>query len=67
MPDKDGLGRSDLLQGTLDLMVLQTLAGMGPLHGYGILLRIAQISGQALLIEQGAVYVFGDGGLKKYS
>ena len=46
----------DLLQGTLDLIVLQTLSTLGPLHGYGVLLRIEQISGGALLIEQGALY-----------
>jgi len=37
--------RLELLQGTLDVMVLQTLAGMGPLHGYGIARRIEQVSG----------------------
>jgi DNA-binding PadR family transcriptional regulator len=40
-----GNNRLELLQGTLDLMVLQTLVGMGPLHGYGIARRIQQISG----------------------
>jgi PadR family transcriptional regulator len=44
-----------LLPGTLDLLVLKAVS-LGPLHGYGILLRIGQISGQALLIEQGALY-----------
>lgn len=46
----------DLLQGTLDLLVLQTLSAMGPQHGYGIARRIEQISGHALLINQGTIY-----------
>ena len=46
----------DLLQGTLDLMVLQTLAAMGPLHGYGIARRIEQISGDEVLLNQGTIY-----------
>ncbi len=46
----------DLLQGTLDLMVLQTLSTMGPLHGYGIARRIEQISGDAVLLNQGTIY-----------
>jgi PadR family transcriptional regulator PadR len=46
----------DLLQGTLDLMVLQTLAAMGSLHGYGIARRIEQISGDAILLNQGTIY-----------
>ena len=45
----------DLLRGTLDLLILKAVS-LGPLHGYGILLRIGQISGQALSIEQGALY-----------
>lgn len=44
-----------LLPGTLDLLILKAVS-LGPLHGYGILLRIGQISGQTLLIEQGALY-----------
>jgi PadR family transcriptional regulator, regulatory protein PadR len=47
--------QAQLLPGTLDLLILKTVS-LGPLHGYGILLRIGQISGQALLIEQGALY-----------
>jgi transcriptional regulator len=47
--------QAQLLPGTLDLLILKA-ASLGPLHGYGILLRIAQISGQSLLIEQGALY-----------
>lgn len=46
----------DLLQGTLDLMVLQTLAAMGALHGYGIARRIEQVSGDAVLLNQGTIY-----------
>lgn len=49
-------GRSEILQGTLDLMVLKTLEAMGPLHGYGIARRIEQISEEALLINQGTIY-----------
>ena len=49
-------GKSDILQGTLDLMVLNTLAAMGPLHGYGIARRIEQISEDALEINQGTIY-----------
>jgi PadR family transcriptional regulator PadR len=48
--------KSDILQGTLDLMVLNTLSTMGPLHGYGIARRIEQISEQALQINQGTIY-----------
>src|SRR6266852_1275421 len=48
--------RAEILQGTLDLMVLKTLAGMGPLHGYGIARRIEQISDEALQINQGTIY-----------
>jgi PadR family transcriptional regulator, regulatory protein PadR len=48
-------GTAQLLPGTLDLLVLKAVS-LGPLHGYGVLLRIGQISGQALLIEQGALY-----------
>jgi transcriptional regulator len=46
----------DLLQGTLDLMVLQTLAAMGPQHGYGIARRIEQVSGDQVLLNQGTIY-----------
>ena len=48
--------RSDILQGTLDLMVLQTLDAMGPLHGYGIARRIEQISEDVLQLNQGTIY-----------
>jgi len=46
----------DLLQGTLDLMVLQTLAALGSLHGYGIARRIEQVSGDEVLLNQGTIY-----------
>jgi transcriptional regulator len=46
----------DLLQGTLDLMVLNTLATLGALHGYGIARRIEQMSGDAVLLNQGTIY-----------
>lgn len=46
----------DLLQGTLDVMVLQTLQAMGPLHGYGLARRIEQISGNEVLLNQGTIY-----------
>jgi PadR family transcriptional regulator len=46
---------AELLPGTLDLLILKAVS-LGPLHGYGILLRIQQISGEALFIEQGALY-----------
>jgi PadR family transcriptional regulator PadR len=49
-------GKSDILQGTLDLMVLKTLDAMGPQHGYGIARRIEQISQEALQINQGTIY-----------
>jgi PadR family transcriptional regulator PadR len=46
----------DLLQGTLDIMVLQTLATMGDLHGYGIARRIELVSGDSILLNQGTIY-----------
>jgi PadR family transcriptional regulator, regulatory protein PadR len=46
----------DLLQGTLDLMVLQTLVSLGPLHGYGLARRIEQLSGDEVLLNQGTIY-----------
>src|SRR5262245_46328249 len=46
----------DLLQGTLDLMVLQTLDALGPLHGYGLARRIEQLSGNEVLLNQGTIY-----------
>jgi PadR family transcriptional regulator len=49
--------RSSILQGTLDLMVLKTLDAMGPQHGYGLARRIEQISEDALLVNQGTIYL----------
>jgi transcriptional regulator len=51
-----GDSKSDILQGTLDLMVLQTLDAMGPLHGYGVARRIEQISEDVLQLNQGTIY-----------
>jgi PadR family transcriptional regulator PadR len=48
--------KSDILQGTLDLMVLKTLDAMGPLHGYGIARRIEQLSDDVLQLNQGTIY-----------
>lgn len=48
---------SSILQGTLDLMVLKTLEHLGPLHGYGIALRIEQVGQRALIVNQGTVYL----------
>ena len=48
--------RSEVLQGTLDLMILKTLESMGPLHGYGIARRIEQVSGDTLSLNQGTIY-----------
>jgi transcriptional regulator len=52
-----GESKSDILQGTLDLMVLKTLEAMGPMHGYGIARRIEQISEEALQVNQGTIYL----------
>ena len=46
---------ADLIPGTLDLLILKAVS-LGPLHGYGVLLRIEQITRDALLVEQGALY-----------
>jgi PadR family transcriptional regulator, regulatory protein PadR len=51
-----GDAKSDVLQGTLDLMVLKTLETMGPLHGYGIARRIEEVSGETLILNQGTIY-----------
>lgn len=53
MPDD----KSEILQGTLDLMVLKTLEAMGPQHGFGIARRIEQISEEALRVNQGTIYL----------
>jgi transcriptional regulator len=49
--------KADILQGTLDLMVLKTLDAMGPMHGYGIARRIEQLSEDALQVNQGTIYL----------
>ena len=49
-------GKTDVLQGTLDLMILQTLSTIGPQHGYGIARRIEQISEDMLKLNEGTVY-----------
>jgi len=51
-----GTTKSEVLQGTLDLMVLQTLDAMGPMHGYGIARRIEQISEDVLQLNEGTLY-----------
>ncbi len=51
-----GENKSDVLQGTLDLMILKTLESMGPLHGYGIARRIEQVSSDTLSLNQGTIY-----------
>lgn len=48
--------KADVLQGTLDLMVLQTLSTLGPLHGYAIAARLEQVSGGALQLNMGTLY-----------
>jgi PadR family transcriptional regulator, regulatory protein PadR len=48
--------KTDVLQGTLDLMVMKTLESMGPLHGYGIAQRLLQVSGSLLQLNQGTLY-----------
>ena len=49
--------KSEILQGTLDLMVLKTLDAMGPQHGYGIARRIEQLSEAAMQVNQGTIYL----------
>jgi transcriptional regulator len=49
-------GKSDVLQGTLDLIVLKTLETLGPTHGYGIAVRIGQVSENILQLNQGTLY-----------
>jgi transcriptional regulator len=51
-----GEAKTDVLQGTLDLMVLKTLEALGPLHGYGIARRIEQVSENLLQMNQGTLY-----------
>jgi len=54
--NKDGRSKADVLQGTLDLMVLQTVDSLGPLHGYAIAARLDQVSGGALQLNMGTLY-----------
>lgn len=54
MPNKEG--KAEVLQGTLDLMVLQTVATLGPLHGYAIAARLEQVSGGAFRLNMGTLY-----------
>jgi transcriptional regulator len=49
-------GKTEVLQGTLDLLVLKTLDSMGPMHGFGIALRIQQVSQDLLQLNQGTLY-----------
>ena len=57
MPNKQRVGqKAGVLQGTLDLMVLQTLASIGPLHGYAISARLEQISSRAIQLNMGSLY-----------
>jgi transcriptional regulator len=53
MSNKD---KADVLQGTLDLMILQTVATLGPLHGYAVATRLEQVSGGALQLNMGTLY-----------
>jgi PadR family transcriptional regulator len=55
MPNRDD-GKADVLQGTLDLMVLQTLEALGPQHGYAIASRLEQVSAGALQLNMGTLY-----------
>src|SRR3990170_2298050 len=55
MPSREQ-ARAEVLQGTLDLMVLQTVATLGPLHGYAIAARLQQVSGGALRLNMGTLY-----------
>jgi transcriptional regulator len=51
-----GKGKSEVLQGTLDLMILKTLQALGPLHGFGLARRIEQVSEDVLQLNEGTVY-----------
>src|SRR5258707_8455482 len=55
MPNREP-AKADILQGTLDLMVLQTLAALGPLHGYAIAARLEQVSSGSLQLNMGTLY-----------
>jgi transcriptional regulator len=52
----DANTKSEILQGTLDLMILKTLQAMGPLHGFGIARRLEQVSEEVLRLNEGTVY-----------
>src|ERR1700756_5505384 len=57
MPYSIGMpNKADVLQGTLDLMILQTVATLGPLHGYAVATRLEQVSGGALQLNMGTLY-----------
>ena len=56
MSNKDARSKADILQGTLDLIVLQTLDSLGALHGYAIATRLEQVSGGALQLNMGTLY-----------
>ena len=56
MSNKDARSKADVLQGTLDLMVLQTLDSLGAMHGYSIAARLEQVSGGALQLNMGTLY-----------
>jgi PadR family transcriptional regulator, regulatory protein PadR len=55
MADRKSGKKDELLQGTLDMLILKAVS-LGPLHGYGVLLRIQQISADELVIQQGSLY-----------
>ena len=55
MPNRDST-RTEVLRGTLDLMVLRTLVSLGPSHGYAIAARLEQVSGGALVLNMGTLY-----------
>jgi len=52
----NGEQKADILQGTLDLIILQSLSTLGPMHGYAIAARLAQVSGGALQVNMGTLY-----------
>ena len=56
MSKRAGKPQSDVLQGTLDLMILKTLQALGPLHGFGVARRIEQLSDDVLRLNEGTVY-----------
>jgi PadR family transcriptional regulator PadR len=56
-PTGDASDKSQILQGTLDLMVLKTLEAMGPMHGFGIARRIEQVGEDVLQVNQGTIYL----------